>query len=612
MRIFCHTHKRSFLADATTPVVCEKGSHVLGAAPGDKSAHDYWEYCCSCQNFWRINQGEPALPRCPVCEREVSNRFLCSNCDAVTIDSSTPSKSRDFYLSLNGTPVPGCPACLDSSPGPTLEHDCETFEVTFLTSRTMCPFCAEKIGIALSFPASVAAFLEQHAGDRLELSVNPGTGQLVKAEPGDFVLLTTQTSPAQILLPNQTQFSSDDDYFGYYQDYYDCDGPFEGDVVVVHPAIVRKEGRGWTLQEAGRLKVEPRADEIVVEDTEDMDAADVVDDAQEQTGAICSQCGLAGRPHHKFCKRCGARLVPDGEPILAPIITTHGSRTKTVWLAIGAVVLLTLGLLVLPSVIGRNSTENRLKDAIARGNLITPPNESARDLYAKLQRESASVATLASYRDELLPRLVQRPDALLHEITLPRGSDGSLAEWEEAKNLLAWATELSPQDKKLAAKAAYCEGRTAYLKGRYDEAIASYERATKLDPEWPTAFNSLGGVLNERRRFVESRRYLNEAIRRNPNWALPYNNLGTSYFYENRTYEATINYEKARDLAPTWARPHAWLGSLALKDRDYCKAADELEQALRLATPNMTNWNSEKLQNDLNSARAACAAIPEE
>lgn len=587
---------------------------MLGAAPGDTTARDYWEYCCSCQNFWRINPGEQASSQCPVCERDISARFLCNYCNTVCADSLIPAKSREVYLSLDGTVVPGCPACGYPAAETTLDHDCESFQTNLNTNRIVCPFCNEKIATPLSFPASVAAFMTQYTGDRVEVSFDAESRQLVKATAGDFVLLYAKTFPAPVVLPNRIEFTSKDEFLDDYEHYYNCDGPFIGEIFVVHPAIVKREGRGWSLQEVGRLRIEPREAPVVVEVAERVNASVAQHELVQEPNLVCPQCGVTGRSHHRFCKQCGTPMLTQSVAVdsdqVSPVLTpSHNSR----WL-LGAIValLLLVGVLVLSFAIDSDSTERKLKDAIARGNLIAPPNESAYDYYTKLQREGASVATLTAYRDELLPRLLQRPQSMLNEVTLPRGVDGSLVEWEESQKLLAWATELSPQDQKLAAKFAYCEGRIAYLRSRPDDAITAYGRASKLDPDWATPLNSLGALLNERRRYSESRPYLLEAIRRKPDWALPYNNLGTSYFLDSRPYDARLNYEKARELAPNWARPHAWLGSIAMKERDYCTAASELEQALKLATPNMTNWNPQRIQNDLESARAACAAIPDE
>lgn len=281
---------------------------------------------------------------------------------------------------------------------------------------------------------------------------------------------------------------------------------------------------------------------------------------------------------------------------------------KAVWViafCLVFIILLTLGIVSLAG----NSVEKRMDDALKRGNLVSPSGSSARDYYNQLKNENASPTTLAAYREKLMPQLTRGPQSLLDDLTTPGGRDGTLPEWEEAQKLLGWATELKPEDKSLAAKAAYAEGRTAYLKDRIEDALSAYQRAADFDKSWAPPVNSIGSMLNEHKRYSESRTYLREAIRRNPNWALPYNNMGTSYFYENNFSDAQSNYRKAVSLAPSWARPHAWLGSIAAKQKDYCAAVAEFEQALRLSTPGMSTWDPQKIQRELDIARGRCVVV---
>jgi Flp pilus assembly protein TadD len=286
---------------------------------------------------------------------------------------------------------------------------------------------------------------------------------------------------------------------------------------------------------------------------------------------------------------------------------SFGQSNRKTWIVVGvAGVALLIFVGLFAAIKSGSSVESKLNDAINRGNLLSPPGESAYDLYAQLRREGASQSTLATYREKLRARLTPRPQVLLDQAASPGGTDGAPAEWEEAQRSMAWAAELKPEDKQLAAKAAYCEGRAAYLRNRTDDAMAAYQRAAELDKSWAMPLNSLGVILNERKRYSEARNYLTEATRRNPNWALPYNNMGTAYFLDNDIYDAQTNYQKAKDLAPNWARPHAWLGTIAIKQKDYCTAVDELQQALNLATPNMSSWNPQKIQRDLDEARARC------
>lgn len=357
----------------------------------------------------------------------------------------------------------------------------------------------------------------------------------------------------------------------------------------------------------------------------------------------CPACNAAVKAHFKFCKKCRAPLtvappktaarheprvrqnilpVVDSssagghsqssrpDPVLeSPAVPFDNGSSRKIIAVVATVVI--VGVLLVSAayrtVSSRASTAAKLTNAIARGNLVAPPADSAQYYYNQLKREGASSATLNLYKDQVMPQLTKRPQTLLDDLTRPGGRDGTLPEWEEAQKLLAWATELTPEDKQLAAKAAYAEGRTAYLKNLIDPAMSAYQRAADMDKSWAVPLNSTGSMLNEHKRYSESRTYLREAIRRNSNWALPYNNMGTSYFLEGNLTEAKNYYERASSLAPNWARPHAWLGSIASKQKDYCSAIGEFEQALNFSTPGMSNWDPQKIQRELDFARAHCA-----
>jgi tetratricopeptide (TPR) repeat protein len=252
------------------------------------------------------------------------------------------------------------------------------------------------------------------------------------------------------------------------------------------------------------------------------------------------------------------------------------------------------------------STETQLASAIARGNLISPPGESAQFYYNRLKSEGAGADILKRYSAQLVPALKARPYKMLEDFAVPGSSDSSPSEWEETGRLLTWAAELAPDDKPLAARAAYCTGRASYMRQQTDAALELWGRANQMDSTWPLPPNGVGLIYNERRQYATARPYLLEAIRRDPKWAVPYNNLGTSYFYEKNYNEAASYYEKAASLAPQWARPHAWLGDIAYERKDFCTAQQEYQSALDLATPGMSSWNPQRIESKRDSAAAKC------
>ncbi|HEV2763707.1 MAG TPA: tetratricopeptide repeat protein, partial [Pyrinomonadaceae bacterium] len=253
------------------------------------------------------------------------------------------------------------------------------------------------------------------------------------------------------------------------------------------------------------------------------------------------------------------------------------------------------------------STESKLENAIAKGNLVSPAGDSAQHYYNLLRSEGARPDALDRHAARLLPLLTARPFKMLEDLAIPGKNDSSPTEWEEASRLLAWAAELSPQDKSLAARAVYSTGRAAYTRQQTDAALEQWTRAAELDPKWAAPVNGVGLIYNERKQYETARKYLRDAIRRDPNWAVPYNNMGTSYFYERSYDQAAEYYQKAASLAPQWARPHAWLGDIAYERKDFCTARQEYQTALDFAAPGMNNWNPERIQSKRDSAAAKCA-----
>jgi tetratricopeptide (TPR) repeat protein len=227
--------------------------------------------------------------------------------------------------------------------------------------------------------------------------------------------------------------------------------------------------------------------------------------------------------------------------------------------------------------------DQKLEDAIARGNLVTPPGENAYAYYQQLQSSGAKANVLARFNEKLMPLLTPRADEMIERITQPGNSDFTPAEWDEAARLSAWASKIKPNDKGLRARADYCLGRVAYLEKRADDALNLWQRASETDPAWAVPTNGVGLVYNEKKEYATARQYLHEAVRRNPNWAYPYNNIGTSYFYEKNYDQAEIYYRQAVERSPQWARPHAWLGDIAMHRKDYLRAAEEYQAVLDLA-----------------------------
>ena len=600
IRVYCPTHKTFFGAVAAGTITCRSGAHALTQ---NFLADEFWEYCCDCQSFWpsEIAREGKGREQCPACDRAAARRFLCDRCTLLSVESDEASRRKAHTILPSGGVSPACPGCLNP-PGPRLlKHHCDEVPLSFTTARAACPFCEVPLAPPVSFPVSVADYLDAARSKQVEATLDAQRKLLTPSAGGEFVLVPGANGrETAVALPRLTRFRDRQDYYAY-ENFYSCADARAGEVWVLRPSVVEAAEGGWRLREVGQFEVRPGPAEQVA-------AATPARPGPADAGILfCPQCGNRKQPGDDFCGGCGYRFSPSAPPatetkppelepgdetelmaddlLYAPEtgITQAVAQTprRRTGLVLGVLAAVALGVIVV--VLALNSApsaERKLEAAISRGNLITPSGESAYDYYRELKNSGASRQTLSRFEERLLPLLTAKPKQMLVEFAAPGTPEPSLSEWQEASQTLSWASEMRPGDGSIAARAAYCRGRIAYLNDRKDEAMTEWKKAADLDKTWAVSANGVGLIYNERREYNAARPHLIEATRRDPNWALPYNNLGTSYYYQRRYDEAEPYYQKAVELSPNWARPHAWLGDIAKNRRAYARAVEEYETVL--------------------------------
>jgi len=121
----------------------------------------------------------------------------------------------------------------------------------------------------------------------------------------------------------------------------------------------------------------------------------------------------------------------------------------------------------------------------------------------------------------------------------------NLRRYEEALAAYEQAIRLDPN----FARAYNGKGLTLNSLKRYEEAIAAFEQAIRLDPNNAEAYNFKGIALNSLKRYEEALAALEQAIRLDPNNALVYSFKGLTLYDLKRNQEAEQAFEKARQLA---------------------------------------------------------------
>src|SRR6266404_460877 len=319
MRVFCPVHKKGFTAPRRNPIKCENKHHVLGELDFEGLAREpvevSWEYCCNCEHFW---PSDFADERCPVCDRQFSARYLCNKCYTFSLESSNPVAVKNFTLGPEGAPQPSCPACLQEAGNVILpiQHQCDSLGVTYFTEFRSCPFCEELIGGPPSFPAPTAKHLNSQWAIK-RVSMDYERDMLVEAEDGEFVLILDGNSSNQlIVIPTITSFITKQDFYENYQDFYHCENPSAGEVIIVEPTVVNRVEGGWRLSEAGRLEVQEAApeteQEIVQWESPAVESGPATVETRitrQKPPIVCLYCGATEDAEKAstwtFCWKCG-------------------------------------------------------------------------------------------------------------------------------------------------------------------------------------------------------------------------------------------------------------------------------------------------------------------
>jgi tetratricopeptide (TPR) repeat protein len=118
--------------------------------------------------------------------------------------------------------------------------------------------------------------------------------------------------------------------------------------------------------------------------------------------------------------------------------------------------------------------------------------------------------------------------------------------------------------------------------GKTEEAIAHYEQALRLKPDYAEALNHLGTVLLQEGKVTDAIRRYEQALRIRPDYAEAHYNLGVALGQTGRIEEAIAHYEQALQLKPDYAEAHNNLGNALAQTGRIEEAIAHYEQTLQL------------------------------
>ncbi len=110
----------------------------------------------------------------------------------------------------------------------------------------------------------------------------------------------------------------------------------------------------------------------------------------------------------------------------------------------------------------------------------------------------------------------------------------------------------TPED---LARAYFNRGRAWSDKGQFDRAIADFDQAIRLDPEYPDAFNNRGVAYAGKGQFDRAIEDYDRAIALDPNYAIAIYNRGLAAQSLGRTDEAAAYFARAKQVGPRLMPP---------------------------------------------------------
>ena len=132
------------------------------------------------------------------------------------------------------------------------------------------------------------------------------------------------------------------------------------------------------------------------------------------------------------------------------------------------------------------------------------------------------------------------------------------------------------------AQVFYFLGVANQFQGRHGEAMARYQQALRMEPNYPEAHNNLGSLLQALGRYADAEASYREALRLKSNYPEAHINVGIVLAGQGRLAEAVANFQQALLLKPDCPEAHFQLGNALRAQAQLSEAIDRYQQALHI------------------------------
>lgn len=177
------------------------------------------------------------------------------------------------------------------------------------------------------------------------------------------------------------------------------------------------------------------------------------------------------------------------------------------------------------------------------------------------------------------PRIIRFGFAGLVSLACILATENQLQFWRDSETLFRRAIAVTENN----SVAFINLGVALDVQGRFDEALAVYQRAEQCSGRHVEVHGNLGNVLGLLGRHAESLAEYREALRYRPDSPKFHNAAGTELAALNRWDEALAEFSEAAALSPNYAAPHVEAAKVLFKLGRDAEGLNEFHAALRLA-----------------------------
>ncbi len=132
------------------------------------------------------------------------------------------------------------------------------------------------------------------------------------------------------------------------------------------------------------------------------------------------------------------------------------------------------------------------------------------------------------------------------------------------------------------ARLYYDRARAYRHQGKYDRALADYDHAIELTPDYALAFNNRGLVYSDKREYDLAIQDYDQAIKIAPSMGMAFNNRCLAYYKKGDYFRAVQDCTQAIALEPNDANPYYNRGLIRRKQGDQSGGDADVAKARQL------------------------------